>query len=239
MQIYGELAARWYRLLDPLEDHFDEAACYEAALLRGAPEGALTLLELGSGAGNNASYLKRRFACTLADRSPQMLGISRATNPECEHVEGDMRSLRLGRTFDAVFVHDAVMYITTEVDLHAAAETAFAHTRPGGAALFAPDFVKETFRERTDLITGERDGRALRCLEWSWDPDPDDTTFITDFVFALREEGKTTVVHDQHVEGLFARHTWLRLFESVGFRPEIVECILDGIVCETFLCRRP
>ncbi|MDQ3348688.1 MAG: class I SAM-dependent methyltransferase, partial [Acidobacteriota bacterium] len=123
MQIYGELAARWYRLLDPLEDHFDEAACYEAALLRGAPDGALTLLELGSGAGNNASYLKRRFACTLADRSPQMLGISRATNPECEHVKGDMRSLRLGRTFDAVFVHDAVMYITTEEDLHAVAET--------------------------------------------------------------------------------------------------------------------
>ncbi|MDQ3347667.1 MAG: class I SAM-dependent methyltransferase, partial [Acidobacteriota bacterium] len=164
--------------------------------------------------------------------------ISRATNPECEHVKGDMRSLRLGRTFDAVFVHDAVMYITTEEELHAVAETAFVHTRPGGAALFAPDYVKETFRERTDLITGERDGRALRCIEWSWDPNPDDTTFITDFAFALREEGTTTVLHDQHVEGLFARDTWLRVLESVGFRPEIVECVLDGIVCETFLCRR-
>lgn len=36
MQIYGELAARWYRLLDPLEDHFDEAACYEAARFAGS-----------------------------------------------------------------------------------------------------------------------------------------------------------------------------------------------------------
>jgi len=238
MQIYGELAARWYRLLDPLEDHFDEAACYEAALVRGVPEGALTLLELGSGAGNNASYLKRRFACTLADRSPQMLAISRETNAECEHVAGDMRSLRLGRTFDAIFVHDSVMYITTEEDLHAVAETAFVHTRPGGAALFAPDCVKETFRERTDLITGEQDGRALRCIEWIWDPDPDDSTFITDYVFALREEGRTTVQHDQHVEGLFSRDTWLRVLERAGYSPQIVECVLDGIVCETFLCRR-
>ncbi len=33
---------------------------------------------------------------------------SRELNPDCEHVLGDMRTLRLGRTFDAVFVHDAV-----------------------------------------------------------------------------------------------------------------------------------
>jgi SAM-dependent methyltransferase len=239
MGIYGELAARWYRLLDPLEDHVDEAACYEAALLRGAPAGDLTLLELGSGAGNNASYLKRRFACTLADRSPQMLAISRDTNPDCEHVQGDMRSLRLGRTFDAIFVHDAVMYITTVDDLRHVAETAFVHTRAGGAALFAPDFVKETFSEGTNLITGASGDRALRCIEWVWDPDPGDSTFVTDYVFALREQGATAVHHDQHVEGLFSRDTWLSVLSGIGYSPEIVQCILDGIVCETFLCRRP
>ena len=32
--------------------------------------------------------------------------MSRSINPECEHVQGDMRTLRLGREFDAVFVHD-------------------------------------------------------------------------------------------------------------------------------------
>lgn len=37
--------------------------------------------------------------------------------------------------FDAVFVHDAVMYMTTQRDLRAAIETAFVHCRPGGAAL--------------------------------------------------------------------------------------------------------
>ena len=75
------------------------------------------MLELGSGGGNNASHLKRRFQLTLVDRSPEMLAVSRRLNPECEHVEGDMRTVRLGRTFDAVFVHDAIAYITTEDDL--------------------------------------------------------------------------------------------------------------------------
>ena len=53
---------------------------------------------------------EQRFTCTLSDLSPQMLSLSRTLNPGCEHVLGDMRTLRLGRTFDAVFVHDAVMY---------------------------------------------------------------------------------------------------------------------------------
>lgn len=108
------------------------------------------MLELGSGGGNNASHMKREFLLTLVDRSPGMLGVSRRLNPECEHVEGDMRSVRLGRTFDAVFVHDAIAYLTTEDDLRALFETAFEHCRRGGVALFVPDCVGETFEPATD-----------------------------------------------------------------------------------------
>ena len=75
-----------------------------------------------------------------------MLELSRGLNPGCEHLLGDMRTLRLGRTFDAVLIHDAVMYMTSEADLRAALETAFVHLRPGGAAVVAPDCVRETFR---------------------------------------------------------------------------------------------
>lgn len=41
-----------------------------------------------------------------------------------------MRTVRLGRTFDAVFVHDAVDYMTSEDDLRHVIETAFVHCRP-------------------------------------------------------------------------------------------------------------
>ena len=100
-----------------------------------------TVLELGSGGGNNASHLKARFDMVLVEPSAGMRAVSRALNPECEHIDGDMRTVRLGRQFDAVFVHDAVCYMTTESDLRLAIETAFVHCRPGGVALFAPDFV--------------------------------------------------------------------------------------------------
>ena len=50
---------------------------------------------------------------TLVDLSAEMLEVSRQLNPECEHIQGDMRTIRLGRQYDAVLVHDAVDYVTT------------------------------------------------------------------------------------------------------------------------------
>ncbi len=236
--LYGELVP-WYRLLDPSADHLDEATSYRQAIERAASPRPETLLELGAGAGNNAFHLKRRFRCTLTDLSESMLALSRALNPESEHLLGDMRTLRLHRTFDAVLVHDAVMYMTTEDDLRAAADTAFVHTRHGGTAIFAPDFVRETFLEQAQLHAGEDGARALRCLEWTWDPDPADDSYLVEYAFLLRDGTKVKAVHDRHVEGLFARETWLRVLAGAGYLVEATERVDDGKVDDIFLCRRP
>ncbi|MCL4818711.1 MAG: class I SAM-dependent methyltransferase [Vicinamibacteria bacterium] len=240
MQLYDDLTP-WYRLVDPPGDHAEEAATYESGLVRAASGDARSLLELGAGAGHNAVHLKRRFRCTLSDLSPAMLALSRELNPECEHVAGDMRTLRLGRTFDAVLVHDAIVYMTSETDLRAAIETAFVHTRPGGAALFAPDFVRERFRAGTALIEGEAGDRALRCIEWCWDPDPADCTYRAEYAFLLREGNEVRSIHDRHLEGLFPRATWIALLEATGYRVELIARPIDeeGGTDEVFLCRRP
>jgi SAM-dependent methyltransferase len=214
--LYGDLAG-WFHLLSPPDEYAEEVAVYAPLLKIAHP--AERLLELGAGAGCNAYHLKRDFSCTLTDVSNDMLDASRRINPECEHVVGDMRTLRLGREFDVVFVHDAVGYMTTEDDLRKAMTTAFVHCRPGGVVVFAPDCVKETFRPATDHGGTDGDGRAIRYLGWTWDPDPDDDTYLTDYVYVLREGGgEPRVVHDRHVEGVFPRGTWLRLLEQTGFR---------------------
>jgi trans-aconitate methyltransferase len=237
--LYGELTP-WYRLLDPVADHADEAAAYVGALEQaGAPRGG-TLLELGAGAGGNASFVKRAFRCTLTDLSPPMLALSRALNPDCEHLPGDMRTLRLQRQFDAVLVHDAVAYMTTRGDLAATAATAFAHTRPGGAAVFAPDYVRESFRERSDLHAGDDGPRSLRCIEWIWDPDPGDETYAAEYAFLLRDGVDIRAVHDRHVEGLFARATWIEILSGAGYRVELADRPFDDTTTDQiFVCRRP
>jgi SAM-dependent methyltransferase len=239
-KLYTDLAA-WWPLMSAPSEYAEEAAAYQHALQQAYPP-ARTLLELGSGGGNNASYLKRHFSVVLVDRSPGMLEVSRRLNPECEHIEGDMRTVRLGREFDLVFVHDAVAYMTTEADLRRAIETAYVHCRPGGVALFAPDHVRENFQGSTDHGGHDGAGRALRFLSWTWDPDPADTSYVVDYAYLLREsDGSTRVELDRHVEGLFARADWLRLLGEAGFRSEVMPFELSGMEpgqYEGFICRK-
>lgn len=225
-RLYRELAG-WWPLLSSPEEYADEAAVYRALLVEHAQGVVREVLELGSGGGNNASHLKASFELTLVDRSPQMLEVSRRLNPECEHVEGDMRSVRLERAFDAVFVHDAVAYLTTEDDLRAMFETAAVHCRPGGCALVVPDAVRETFRPFTDHGGHDGEGRALRYLEWTWDPDPSDDVVFMDLTYVLHEGDAVDVVHDRHVCGLFARDVWLRRVEEAGFDAKRIELPAD------------
>ena len=138
-----------------------------------------------------------------------------------------------------VFVHDAVVYMTTIDDLRAVAGTAFVHTRPGGAALFAPDYVRETFRDATLLISGDDGPRALRGLEWSWDSDAADNTYDVEYAFLLREGDRVEVVHDRHVEGLFSTAERTEVFGSVGYDVELVPGpVEDNVSVQAFLCRR-
>lgn len=238
-KLYAELVP-WYRLIDPPDDHRDEAASYREALASACPTSE-TLLELGAGAGHNALHLKDRFRCTLTDLSEDMLALSRELNPSCEHVVGDMRALRLGRVFDAVLVHDAIMYMTCEEELVRAVRTAFAHTRPGGAAVFAPDCTRETFREAASVLEHDAGTRSMRGLEWKWDPDPSDDTIRVEYAFLLRDGTEVTAVHDRHVEGLFAKSTWLRVLADAGYETDTFARPLDeeGAFDEVFVCRRP
>ncbi len=218
-KLYEELAS-WWPLLSSPGEYEEEAAFYTNTLIAACGRPPRTVLELGSGGGNNASHMKARFAMVLVDRAPGMLALSRVLNPECEHVEGDMRTVRLGREFDAVFVHDAVCYMTTEADLRQAIATAYIHCAPGGVALFAPDHLRDTFTASTDH--GGNDAphatRGLRYLEWTWDPDPSDSTYVVDYAYLLRDDdGVVHAEHDRHIEGLFSRADWLRLLTEAGF----------------------
>ena len=219
---YGELAP-WWPLVSAPEEYVEEAA-FAAALLRTADPPARTVLELGSGGGNNAAHLKQQFDLTLVDLSPQMLAVSERLNPECEHLCGDMRTLRLGRTFDAVFVHDAIEYMTTEDQLREAVETVFVHCRPGGVAVLVPDQIAENYEPATEHGGNDApDGSGVRYLSWSGPPHSSSPTATTEYAFLIRDaDGSVRVAHDTHVLGLFPRAVWLRLLTEAGFEARSV-----------------
>jgi hypothetical protein len=123
-----------------------------------------------------------------------------------------------------VFVHDAVDYMTSEAELRQAMETAFAHCRPGGLALFVPDHTAETFEPVTHHggHVGP-DGRGARYLEWCGIRIRATRGGQAEYAFLLRDADESVqVVHDTHRWGVFARGVWLRLFGKVGFEAEAV-----------------
>ncbi len=240
-RFYGDLAP-WWPLISAPEEYAEEAA-FAASLLATAVPPTAEVLELGSGGGNNAFHLKRRFSMTLVDLSAEMLAVSAGLNPECEHLEGDMRTVRLGRTFDAVFVHDAIEYMTSEQDLRAAVLTAYEHCRPGGVVVLVPDDIAENYEPSTDHGGHDApDGRSVRYLEWSTDPDPDDQRTTTEYAFLLRlPDGTVQVAHDTHELGLFSRETWLGILTDVGLEARSVAEVTeeDRLPREFFIGRRP
>jgi SAM-dependent methyltransferase len=236
MKLYEELAEWWPAWADPHE-YRRESAYFMRVLRQATRPAPRTVLELGSGGGSSAVHFKKRFEMTLVDLSPRMLAVSRKLNPECRHVKGDIRTVRLGRSFDAVFVHDAICHMTTEADLRALMRTALAHCRAGGVALFVPDFVRETFEESTGEGGHDSPRGAVRFLQWMVDPNPNDSTYVVDFAILLRNRrGAVRVEHDRHVQGLFPRATWLRLLREVGFKAKVVR---DEVVRDLFMGRRP
>jgi len=218
--LYSKFAEWWPLLSDP-EDYREEAGIFRDAILSTCSFQPKTMLELGSGGGNNASHLKRDFAMTLVDLSAGMLEVSRALNPECAHIQGDMRELRLRREFDSVFIHDAITYMVTPCQLRQAVLTAFLHCRPGGVTLFVPDWTVEHFRPTTSHGGHDRGCTGLRYLEWSVDPDPDDHRYTVYMVYLMRNGDTVTQSPlDRHECGLFSEQEWLETLVGVGFEPK-------------------
>ncbi len=225
--IYTELA-EWWPLLSPPEDYAGEAALISGLInsaLTDLPDGDAPrrprLLELGSGGGHNAVHLAGDFELTLVDISEPMLAVSRRLNPDVEHVQGDMRSIRLGRIVDAVVLHDALDYVVDPADLDATIATARAHLNPGGVAVLLPDHVRETFVADTQSGGSDdpdRPERGIRYLAWTFDPDPSDSEIVAEYDYLIRHpDGRIERLGETHRFGMHSTQDWLDALQRNGF----------------------
>ncbi len=177
------------------------------------------------------------------DLSRPMLALARRLNPEVSYGVGDMRRVRLRRTFDAVVIADSIAYMTSEQDLRAAFRTAFAHLRPGGVFVTYVERTPATFRQNATTRTiGRRGDVEIAFIENQHDPDPADTTYESTFVYLIRRRGRLRVETDRHRLGLFPLAVWRRLLLATGFRvtQRVGEPDRPGARGNaTFVCVRP
>jgi ubiquinone/menaquinone biosynthesis C-methylase UbiE len=177
-------------------------------------------------AGGHDGIFKRRFAVTGVDLSKGMLDKARVAHPEIEYIEGDMRTLRLNRHFDAVAIPDSVDYMNSVRDLRGAIETAQAHLKPGGVLLVVAK-TKEIFHDNNFAYTGEKDGVHVTLLENNYINPYCPDTYEATLVYLIRRRGELSIHTDRHVLGLFAQATWDEVFNDAGL--SMRETNLSGI----------
>ncbi|MFW6039136.1 MAG: class I SAM-dependent methyltransferase [bacterium] len=215
-RLYTDLADLW-PLLSPPEHYVSEAAVLRKLLEERLPT-AHSLLELGAGGGHTLCHLRDAYECVAVDLSEAMLANCRALNPGVEAIVGDMRDVRLDRTFDAVLIHDAIDYMLSADELRRTLDTAAAHLAPGGLAFIAPTYLCETFtNHETEHDQRTAGDRTLTYLGYVHDPDPGDTTFELILTYLINDAGELRIEHDRHTCGLFDEPAWQRLMEEAGF----------------------
>jgi SAM-dependent methyltransferase len=91
------------------------------------------VLDVGCGTGRNLEALTAGVdECWGVDLVETNVAYARAARPALAVVQGDMRSVRLGRTFDVVMsTGNALSYALTETDLTRTVATYAAHAHPG------------------------------------------------------------------------------------------------------------
>jgi len=222
---YNDLAWTEDWLANP-PDYEEEVLIYVDLIKRAATEPPHTLLHLGSGAGGHDWIFKRHFTVTGVDISLGMLNKARIAHPDIEYLEGDMRTLRLNRQFDAVVIPDSIDYMASLDDLRQAIQTAVSHLKTGGVLLVVGK-TEEAFQNNNFAYTGDKDGIHVTLLENNYVNPFRPNTYEATFVYLIRQKGELTIHTEQQVLGLFSQTIWDEVFMNAGITMQ--KANLDGI----------
>jgi SAM-dependent methyltransferase len=120
-------------------------------IIREACPAAKTLLDVACGTGAHLIEMQRWYMVEGVDVSPAMLAVARTRLPGVPLREADMRTLDLGKTFDAVTcLFSSIGYMHDPGELRAAVARLAAHVAPGGVLIIdgwvRPDQWRDNFR---------------------------------------------------------------------------------------------
>lgn len=239
--VFGPSYAGAYDAVYRDKDYVGEMALLRRNLDRYANGLGQRVLDLGCGTGRHCEVLAQDGVdATGVERSPQMLELAQARvakNSALRFLQGDVRDVRLGETFDTVTMMFAVLgYQTTNADVLAALSTARAHLKPGGAFAFdvwwGPGVLRDPPGERVRVFE-DRGDRVWRAATGRLDAQGQICT-VSYRVLRLRGDRVVDESTEEHVMRFFFVHELELLLSASGFElvrigafPDIAQDIAD------------
>jgi SAM-dependent methyltransferase len=235
-RMFDDLSWTW-PIINPPEKHVSDSEVLIEILRTQSSFPAKTLLNLGSGGGNDDYTLKNAFDVTGVDYSLRMLDLARKLNPQVEYVHGDMRNMLFDKLFDSAIITESINYMLTERDLKGVYETAYIHLNPGGMLLSCLSRIKESFKNNHSVSScHSANDCQITWIENHYDPDTEDTVIETTHIYLIRRLSEQRIEIDRHVNGLFSLDTHKKILTQMGFTLSQIEQP-DGR--PLLLCRKP
>jgi len=172
-EVFGSIYADAYDALYRDKDYRAECDLVKGVVQEYGDGSIHRILDLGCGTGNHAILLAQQgYEVVGVERSLSMLAHARSKAAKSSpskpvlFLQGDIRSVDLGRQFDAVLMMFAVLgYQQENADVRAALRTAHRHLRPGGLLIFDVWYGPAVLRERPSQcikVIPTVDGKILR-----------------------------------------------------------------------------
>jgi SAM-dependent methyltransferase len=226
MNTYEGLHARHYDLIYA-DKPYEREARFIAEVL-GRREG--TLLDLACGTGRHAvAFARLGFQVTGVDYGDELISRARRNAADAgEQIDfrlGDMRTVDLGRRFDAVTcLFDSIGYPLTDEGVIAALSTVRRHLEPEAAAaiefLHAPAALAGSSPVRVRRWPTPDGGRLLRISETTIDPDAARMSVAYELVELRPNGGGYETGANVQENRFFSVPEMEELMESAGLEPE-------------------
>ncbi|HVU78459.1 MAG TPA: class I SAM-dependent methyltransferase [Gaiellaceae bacterium] len=208
-----------YDLEYEFKDYAAECAAI-ARLVRERKPDARTLLDVACGTGKHLELLRDDFECEGVDLDEGLLELARKRLPGLPLHRGDMRTLDLGRTFDAVTcLFSSIGFVGSSEGLSAAAQAFARHVSPGGVLLVEPWITPDAWiPNRPHALAGNGDGIAFGRVTISGLRDERIST--TEMHFTVATPAGFEHFVDRHELYLFTHDEMRAAFEGAGFAVE-------------------
>lgn len=209
------------------KDYVSESRDIHNLIQQRSPQASI-LLDVACGTGRHLAHLQRYYDVAGIDLDPAMLGQARTRLPGIQLIEGDMRSFRLDRRFDAVTcLFSAIGYMTTTDELDAAVANMADHLNSGGVLIIDGWVLPEEWRGIVGTHLDTAVTQAVKVARVVHTTREGQTTRLAMHHLIAQDSGVDYLV-DHHRLTLFTRDEYQTAFRRAGLRVDTTDSPMPG-----------